>query len=195
MIYRNQMSAATFSLLLTGTMASGTFVGNSIASAFPSDRSCPGNDTRSDRLGRVLPVIPACLPLSDRASRSSVLAQYPPLPEERFEPVAQLELGKQNSTADLTMNATVLNRSETDVTLQVVGETERRTLAAGESLTLEHISLPATVTAARRDRGALDVVALRAKGDRLEVALVADSRLDDTQGVLRVRPDGRVYVN
>ncbi|MEO1134932.1 MAG: hypothetical protein AAFX40_19810, partial [Cyanobacteria bacterium J06639_1] len=65
----------------------------------------------------------------------------------------------------------------------------------GEAIDLSGLPLPMTLTAERRDRGALDATPMMTEGDRLSIAFSPDDRLDNTQGVVRFTQDGRVYVN
>ncbi|MEO1134564.1 MAG: hypothetical protein AAFX40_17920, partial [Cyanobacteria bacterium J06639_1] len=116
--------------------------------------SCSGS---SDRLGRVLPIVPECLSASQRDGYAAFYADasapvtYPLLPEIRFQPIARLDANAIASGANLR----VTNQSDTDLIIQVIGETEPRELSVGEAIDLSGLPLPMTLTAERRDRGAL----------------------------------------
>ncbi|MBE9076083.1 hypothetical protein IQ241_02035 [Romeria aff. gracilis LEGE 07310] len=66
---------------------------------------------------------------------------------------------------------------------------------ADESIMLQGIPLPATITVTRQDEGLLDVAAESTQAGMLEISLTPEPALDDTQGVIRIREDGQVFTN
>lgn len=87
------------------------------------------------------------------------------------------------------------NNTGATVTYEVIEDTSRRSLEAGESTTLQGISLPSTITLVRQDEGLLDVAADSAAAGVLSLSLSAESDLDDTQGVIRIQENDQVFVN
>ncbi len=65
----------------------------------------------------------------------------------------------------------------------------------GESAMLQGIALPTTITIVRPDNGLLDISASSSEAGMLEISLMPEASLDNTQGVIRIREDGQVFVN
>lgn len=89
----------------------------------------------------------------------------------------------------------LMNDTGAIVTYEVIGDTARRLLMAGESDTLQGIPLPATITVVRQDEGLLDVSAMDTEEGMLQLSLMPEPDLDSTQGVIRIQEDGQVFVN
>lgn len=86
------------------------------------------------------------------------------------------------------------NNTGAEVVYEVIGQTQPRTLAAGESARLDGLPMPTTITAERQNFGLVDMVTNVSEDGILEVAL-EQSEFDEVQGVLRVREDGYVFIN
>lgn len=113
-----------------------------------------------------------------------------PFPEERSDPIAYV------APIEGTVNVRLTNDAYGEVQYQALGHTERRTLAAGESVLLQDLPVPVTITAVREvDGGLLDIIPVNSESGTLEVVLDEERGLDETQGVLRIQPDGEVFVN
>lgn len=113
----------------------------------------------------------------------------PPLPAERSDAIAIV------SPVDSQLAISLMNDTGATVTYEVIGDTQRRTLMMGESAMLQGIPLPATITVVRQDSGLLDISASSSEAGMLEISLMPEASLDDTQGVIRVQEDGQVFVN
>lgn len=129
-----------------------------------------------------------------RSSGSTVPTATPtdstlPSPEARSEAIALV------TPMDGQLMISLTNNTGATVTYEVVGDTSRRTLEASESITLQGISLPSTITLVRQDEGLLDVSADSTAVGMLSLSISAESGLDDTQGVIRIQEDGRVFAN
>jgi len=116
----------------------------------------------------------------------------PPLPENRSEPVASI----------MPMNGQVsirlVNNMNADAHFELVGYTDQRTLAAGESTIVRNIPLPVTIAAWREDRGYLEMMPVSSmqRTGMFQVGLDEDRNpLDDNQGVLRIQQNGQVFLN
>ncbi|MBE9127960.1 MULTISPECIES: hypothetical protein [unclassified Coleofasciculus] len=114
----------------------------------------------------------------------------PPLPENRSDAVATI------MPMDNTVDVRLKNNTNAIVSFEAVGHTERRYLQGGEETVLQNLPLPTTITAVRQDEGLLQMMPMSADEEGLlEVSLEEETRLDDNQGVLRIQPDGQVFVN
>lgn len=113
--------------------------------------------------------------------REGIAADLPPI--ARVEPM--------NGMVDVQL----MNSTNIPIYYEVTGETGRRIISAQDEAYLQNISLPATITAVRTDDGLLRVVPERTAEGTLELSLEEDPTFDDTQGVIRIQPDGQVFVN
>lgn len=120
---------------------------------------------------------------------SAVTSASPPLPEDRGDAIAIV------SPVDSQLAISLMNDTGTTVTYEVIGDTQRRTLMMGESAMLQGIALPTTITVVRPDNGLLDISASSSEAGMLEISLMPEASLDDTQGVIRIQEDGQVFVN
>ena len=127
--------------------------------------------------------------LATRTMGGAIPAASPPLPEDRSDAIAMV------SPVDSQLAISLVNDTGTTVTYELVGDTQRRMLMMGESAMLQGVSLPATITVTREDNGLLDVMASSSEAGMLEVLLMPEASLDDTQGVIRIQEDGQVFVN
>lgn len=113
----------------------------------------------------------------------------PPLPEQRGDAIATVPL--VNDQIEVVMT----NNTGAPVTYEVIGDTRRRMLMAGEMAMLQTLRPPLTITAVRQDGGLLDIVSVSSEDGKLELSLRSEPGLDDTQGVIRIQADGQVFVN
>ena len=112
-----------------------------------------------------------------------------PLPEERSEPVAMA------MPMEGELMVSLVNNTGTAVNYEVIGNTPRRMIEAGESAMLQGIPLPSTITLVRPDDGLLQIGALSTEEGTLEIVLTPETTLDSNQGVVRIQEDGSVFVN
>lgn len=174
-----------------GSMALASSIGASAASAQMMDGDQPmslealqatvlrRNDATGDQ------------PASLEALQSSDSDYMSPSPEAEIfsDPIAMV------TPMDGQLMVSMTNNTGALVTYEVVGDTARRMLEAGESATLQGLSLPSTITLVRQDAGLLDIAAESMEEGMLDLSLTAEPSLDDTQGVLRIQEDGQVFVN
>lgn len=118
---------------------------------------------------------------------SGISESTPPLPEQREAITVALPVNEQ-------LSVDLMNDTGALLTYEVVGDTARRELMAGESAMLQGISLPATITLVRQDEGLIEVMTDVSEEGVLKVMISPDASLDDTQGVLRIQEDGQVFV-
>lgn len=86
------------------------------------------------------------------------------------------------------------NLTNVGIYYQVVGETDRRLVLPEQGTYLRNIPLPATITTVRADEGLLQVIPATSQDDVLELSLDEDPNFDDVQGVIRIQPDGEIFV-
>ncbi|MEG3938113.1 MULTISPECIES: hypothetical protein [unclassified Microcoleus] len=114
----------------------------------------------------------------------------PPLPETRQTPIATVMPIAGEVSVKLT------NSTNASISYQAIGHTESRMLARGAEIILQNLPTPVTVTMVRADGGLLKVIPMSSseKG-MLEVSIDETSNFDGNQGVLRIQPDGQVFLN
>lgn len=95
---------------------------------------------------------------------------------------------------DDQLSVELMNDTGALMTYEVIGDTTRRELMAGESAMLQGISLPTTITLVRQDEGLIEVMTDVSEAGVLKVMVTPDATLDDTQGVMRIQEDGQVFV-
>jgi hypothetical protein len=135
--------------------------------------------------GRSLPLAP--LPVVPEIR--SLPIDQPPLPENRAEPIANVTPIAGEVGVRLKNNTNAL------VSYEAIGYTQRRFLPAGAETTLK-LPTPATITMVRQDDGLLKVMSMpTSKNGMLAVSLDEATTLSDNQGVLRIQPDGQVFLN
>lgn len=143
-----------------------------------------GDSDQADTLEELQTTSPAVV-----TPGSAVTSASPPLPEDRSDAIAIV------SPVDSQLAISLMNDTGATITYEVVGDTQRRTLMMGESAMLQGIPLPATITVVRPDNGLLDISASSSEVGMLEISLMPEASLDNTQGVIRIREDGQVFVN
>ncbi len=127
--------------------------------------------------------------LATRTRGGSIPAAAPPFPEDQGDAIAMV------SPVSSQIAVSLVNDTGATVTYELVGDTQRRMLMMGESAMLQGVSLPATITFVREDNGLLDVMASSSEAGMLEISLMPEASLNDTQGVIRIQEDGQVFVN
>ncbi|MBE9123460.1 hypothetical protein IQ269_22335 [Tychonema sp. LEGE 07199] len=114
----------------------------------------------------------------------------PPLPEARQTPIATVMPMAGKVSVKLT------NSTNTPISYQAIGHTESRMLARGAEIVLQNLPTPVTVTMVRADGGLLKVIPMSSSEEgMLAVSIDETSNFDGNQGVLRIQPDGQVFLN
>lgn len=115
----------------------------------------------------------------------------PPLPENRASAVTTVAL------RDGSFDVMVTNNTNTLVTYEVIGHTQRRYLQGGETVNLQNIPAPSTITFVRQDDGFVKVTPVSTtEPGLLSVSLNEDtSPSDNNGGTLRIQDTGQVYLN
>lgn len=84
------------------------------------------------------------------------------------------------------------NDTSTQITYQVVGQTQLRTLAGGEQVVLQGLPVPATFTMTRPDGGFIRAMPMSTTGRQLAVSLNEAANLNQSQRTLRIEQNGQV---
>jgi hypothetical protein len=94
-----------------------------------------------------------------------------------------------------TVNLRLINESGANITYQVIGETQPRTLLGEDQITLRSIDTPSTVTFYRPDRGLLTVRPQQVAPGVLEVRFNPTTNFNMDKTTMTVQPSGAVYLN
>jgi hypothetical protein len=113
----------------------------------------------------------------------------PPLPEQLQSPSAIVV------PVNGTVNIKLVNQTYTDVTYQVIGETETRTLPGRSEVTLQTLKTPVNLTLHRPDRGFLLVRPESSEAGMLEVSLSETTDLGIDKTAMTIQENGNVFLN
>jgi hypothetical protein len=97
--------------------------------------------------------------------------------------------------ANGTVSIELINNTNTDVTYEVIGATDQRSLAGRSQVTLQELQVPINMTFVRPDGGFVTVTPREASPGVLQVILVEAVDVDAGQGALNVQQDGSVFLN
>lgn len=112
-----------------------------------------------------------------------------PLPESLRSAIATFTPVNNQVTVELK------NETGATLTYEVLGITDQRLLLANESVTLQNLPLTATLTAVRQDNGLIDITAAAATPGTVEISITQEFNFDDTQGVITLDANGRIFAN
>lgn len=165
-------------------------------------RGCPSN--AATRMLNEQTQLPGQQVVGSPTVRSIPLAQppLPVVPQRRSLPLVQppLPANRAEAIANVTpvageVGVRLKNNTNTLISYEAIGYTQRRFLPAGAETTLK-LPTPATITMVRQDKGLLEVMPMTTSKDgMLAVSLDETTRLTDNQGVLRIQADGQVFLN
>ncbi len=112
-----------------------------------------------------------------------------PLPEELSEAIAIA------TPVNDQLSISVINNTGTTITYEALGDTDVRQLMMDESIMLQGISLPTTLTFVRPDNGFVEVSVTPSQEGMLEIVLTPKETFDDVKGVVRIQAGGQVFLN
>lgn len=112
-----------------------------------------------------------------------------PLPELLRNPATTIEL--RSGLVDITL----LNDTNTEITYQVLGDTEPRSLPAGETVLLLELPTPLQMTFNRSDNGFLDASLASAGTGLLQVTLDEIADFASSEAGLIVEASGDVIID
>lgn len=114
----------------------------------------------------------------------------PPAPEQRQEPSTRIDLANGKA------NIQLINDTRADITYQVIGDTEPRTLAGKSDVTLRGLNTPVTVTFQRQDGGLLMVTPKPGEETGiLEVTFKETTDVNQDRSAMRIESNGSVFLN
>jgi hypothetical protein len=122
--------------------------------------------------------------------RPEVSAPQIPLPSERQAPSTKLAL------ANGRVNVNLVNDTGAEVTYQVIGDTEQRSLAGKTNTMLRGLNAPVTITFYRKDGGLVQVTPQpTGEAGMLTVTLKATTEQIQDKRTVRIEQDGTVFLN
>ena len=143
----------------------------------PAPQGCPPNAATQLQNGQV-PVVP----LTTQALPTQV-----PAPEQQQTPIITIVLQSGNVTVQLK------NTTNTSMIYQAIGHTQQRSLAARETVSLQSLPAPVTITLLRPDGGLVNVIPVETpEPGVLSLTLSESMGLNDSQTTVRVQRDGSV---
>jgi hypothetical protein len=113
----------------------------------------------------------------------------PPLPEQVNVAIARFTPAGGRVTANLS------NETGAVLTYEVLGVTDQRQLAIGESVKLQNLPLGSTITVLRQDNGLVDVTAAATTAGNVDIMIGQSRDFTENQGVITLENDGSVYFN
>lgn len=125
---------------------------------------------------------------------SAISAAIPAISTAQPLPVqSDNELVTQFTTTNNQVTIEFNNETGAPLTYEVLGITEPRILMPEQSVLLQNIPLDATITAVRNDNGLIDITGSGGGIDQLSLSIVREANFDDTQGVIIIEANGRVF--
>jgi hypothetical protein len=114
----------------------------------------------------------------------------PSLREQGQTPVATVALANGN------VNVRLVNDTAANVTYQVIGDTDQRSLEGKSDVVLQGLSAPVTVTFQRQDGGLLSVTPqTSSETGTLEVRFKETTDVAQDKKAMRIQSNGSVYLN
>jgi hypothetical protein len=153
------------------------------------DRTEPNNPgtTPNTQRNQTRPNNPSTSPTTPQRRSSRIV---PPTPEQQQAASAQI-----NPLND-KISIKLVNQTGTDITYQVIGDTNQRTLPSRSEAILQTLDVPSTITFYRSDYGLLMArPQATSQPGLLEVSLLATTDLGMDKNALTVERTGAVYLN
>ena len=126
----------------------------------------------------------------ERLPSSATLPQVQPAQPVPQQQAALTAIAPQAGRVNVQMR----NAMNTEVTYQVIGQTEQRTLAGGQAVNLQNLSAAVTMTFVRSDGGLVRVTPIAgSEVGVLAIALNEASGLNTSQTTLRIQGNGGVF--
>ena len=114
----------------------------------------------------------------------------PPLPEDSSKAIAVV------TPINGKVSVKLKNTTNTVITYETIGYTERRNLGAKGEVVLKDLPAPVTLTLVRPDNGFIQIAATSvANSGLLEVSLSEGKTLNEQQSAIRIQQNGKVLVN
>ncbi|MBD2208796.1 hypothetical protein H6G27_02785 [Nostoc linckia FACHB-104] len=113
----------------------------------------------------------------------------PSLSQQGQRPIATVALNNGN------VNVKLVNDTGANVTYQVIGDTNERSLSGKSDIVLQNLRAPITVTFQRQDGGLLSVNAQPSETGLLEVRLNETTDVAQDAKAMRIQSNGSVFLN
>lgn len=94
-----------------------------------------------------------------------------------------------------TVSIELINNTNTNVTYEVLGATDQRSISGRSQVTLQGLQVPVNMTFVRPDGGFVTVTPRQIAPGVLQVTLIEAANVDAGQGALNIQQDGNVYLN
>ncbi len=146
-------------------------------------QEAPYNRTRREPIS---PVTPGATPTQPAAPGP---VTQPPLPEERQAPSAMVML------MDGRLNIRLVNETGANISYQVIGDTDQRSLQGKSDVMLRDLSPPISVTFRREDGGLISVTTQPSEKGMLEARFTETTDLGMDRNTMRIQETGAVYLN
>lgn len=131
-------------------------------------------------------------PMENKGERQSPSGRVgviqPPLPESQMRSVGVIR--PMNGRVNVKLN----NTTGAQITYQVIGHTDDRSLSGGQAQELLDLPVPVTITAVREDDGLIDIQTQSSESGELEVMLDEEPNLGGSNLTIRIQEDGTVFV-
>lgn len=124
-----------------------------------------------------------------QTQQTPTVPQQSPLPESILPPSGFV------SIPNGTLNIELVNNTNTEVTYEVLGQTDQRSLSGRSQVSLQGLRTPINMTFVRPDGGFVTVTPRAVSPGVLEVTLVEAPDVDAGQGAMNVQGNGNFYLN
>jgi hypothetical protein len=124
---------------------------------------------------------------SSQQRQNSVIV--PPLPEQSQAPIALV------TPANGKVSVRLKNNTNARITYEAIGYTGQRTLSGGQEIVLQNLPLPVSISTVRQDNGFVKLTPTSTESGMIELSLSEQRNANDKQGVVRIREDGKVFLN
>lgn len=146
---------------------------------------CPRYDYQSDiRDEKRLKINPS-IQLYNTSDNVGVI--QPPMPSRQMRTMGNIAV--DGDTVDVTLN----NDTNAQVTYQVIGHTDDRILPGGNEAELLDIPLPVTITIIREDQGLIDIQNMLDEEEGVQFTLQEEGDLTGSKKTIRIQEDGTVF--
>ncbi|MGB3189079.1 MAG: hypothetical protein WBB43_06575 [Limnoraphis sp.] len=120
------------------------------------------------------------------SSRVGVI--QPPMPAAQMRTMGNINVN--GSTVNVSLN----NDTNANITYQVIGHTDDRLLSGGNEAELLNLPLPITITVLREDAGLIDIQDMMAEDGEVSFSLEEEGNLTGSEKTIRIQEDGTVFV-
>lgn len=121
----------------------------------------------------------------NRPGRVGVI--QPPMPADQMRTMGNINVN--GSTVNVTLN----NDTNANITYQVIGQTNDRLLSGGNEAELLNLPLPITITVQREDSGLIDIKNQVSEDGEVSFSLEEEGNSSASQLTIRIQEDGTIF--